>query len=190
MSSDITFDQGLEIPESLQSDALKVMLLPERVRYNIRAAKTDLTAIEKMAGIKLPRKIGASNMKPDMFSMCLGPDEWFIIADPKNKSKLETAFAKLEKSFTVSIVDVSHRNVCFGIMGEKFKEAVNIGCPLDLSIDAFPVGKCTRTIFENAPIILMRTGENHFGMECWRSFAPYIAGFMGRYATDLAAEQR
>ena len=181
------FDQGIELSDSLNSDALKVFLLPERVRYSLRVKKADLAAAEKMSGLKLPRKVGGSNMKPNQFVMCLGPDEWFVIAEPKESPRLQKAFAKLEKAFTLSITDVSHRNVCFGIMGGKFAEAVNIGCPLDLSLKAFPVGKVTRTVFETAPIILMRTGENHFGIECWRSYGPYIAGFMERYAADIDA---
>lgn len=181
------FDQGLELSDRLSTDALKVMLLPERVRYSLRIKKTDIAAAAKMSGLKLPRKIGGSDMKPDQFTMCLGPEEWFVIADPKEDARLKKAFAKLEKAFTISITEVSHRNICFGVMGEHFIEAVNMGCPLDLSLDAFPVGKVTRTVFESAPIILMRTGETHFGIECWRSYGPYISGFMERFAADLAA---
>lgn len=181
------FDQGLKISATLNTDALKVMLLPERVRYSVRLKKPDVAAAEKASGIKLPRKIGASNMRPGQFVMCLGPDEWLIIAEPKQAPRLEKAFSKIEKSFTCSVTDISHRNVCFGIMGTHFEEAVNIGCPLDISLKAFPVGKVTRTVYESAPIILMRTGETHFGIECWRSYGTYVTGFMERFAADLSA---
>ncbi len=187
MSSDMKFDQGLTLPEILSGNDLKIMLLPEKVRYSLRIKPSDIAAVNKASGLKLPRKIGGSNLGKDQFVMCLGPDEWFVVANVDARDRLEKIFAKLEKSFTLSITDVSHRNICFGLMGADAVKAVNIGCPLDLSLEHFPVGKVTRTVFESAPIILTRTGEDNFGIECWRSFAPYIRGFFERYATDKAA---
>ncbi|MBV1705422.1 MAG: sarcosine oxidase subunit gamma, partial [Hyphomicrobiales bacterium] len=48
------------------------------------------------------------------------------------------------------------------------------GVALDLSADAFPVGACTRTVFEKAEIVLWRTDPGRFHVEVWRSFAPYL----------------
>jgi len=54
-------------------------------------------------------------------------------------------------------------------------EAVlNTGCPLDLSLDEFPVGMCTRTIFGKSEIVLWRTSAAGFRVEVWRSFAAYV----------------
>ena len=174
------FDQALEIPDSLKTDRLTLMLMPERLRYSVRLKKTDLTAIRKLSGLKFPPKIGRTDMSAGIFILCLGPDEWLIIADPKEQGKLTKAFAKIEKSYTVSITDISHRNIGFGLMGSEAVKAINVGCPLDLSLDAFPIGKTTRTVFESTAIILTRTGEAEFGIECWRSFAPYLRDFFKR----------
>lgn len=73
-----------------------------------------------------------------------------------------------------SLVDISHRNVAFHISGDGAAHLINVGCPLDLDLAAFPVGKCTRTIFERAEIVLMREADTAFHVEIWRSFAPYF----------------
>lgn len=187
MSSDIKFDQGLEIPDSLKTDALKLFLMPERARYNVRIKKSDLTEAKKVSGLKFPSKIGGTDISEEQVILCLGPDEWFIIANMSQSDALEKSLEKLEKNFTVSVTDVSHRNIGFGIIGPSAVSTINVGCPLDLSLEAFPVGKTARTVFESAPIILTRTGIDNFGIECWRSFAPYLRDFFVRIAGDIHA---
>ena len=184
--SGMLFDQALDIPDSLKTDTLKLMLIAERLRYSVRIKKSDLTAVKKASGLKFPSKIGRSDMSMSQFILCLGPDEWLIIADPKEKTKLTKAIAKIEADFTVSITDVSHRNIGFGIMGTGAVKALNVGCPLDLSLEAFPIGKTTRTVFESASIVLTRTGDDNFGIECWRSFAPYLRDYFKRIAETHA----
>ena len=174
------FDQALDIPESLKSDALKVMLIAERLRYSVRIKKADLSAVKKASGLKFPAKIGTSHISAALHILCLGPDEWLVISEPKEKTKLSKAFTKIEKDYLVSITDISHRNIGFDIMGPEATKAIIAGCPLDLSLMAFPVGKATRTVFESASILLTRINETHFTIECWRSFAPYMRDFFVR----------
>jgi len=178
------FDQALDIPDSLKTDELKVTLMPESLRYSVRIKTSDLKAVKKLSGLNFPSKISKTDRSKAQVILCLGPDEWLIIADPKEKTKLAKTFAKIEKDYVVSVTDISHRNIGFGITGPLAVKTVNAGCPLDLSLEAFPVGKTTRTVFESASIILIRTGENDFGIECWRSFAPYLCDFFVRIAND------
>ena len=181
------FDQALDIPEPLTTDTLKLTLIPERMRYSLRFKKSDLAGIKKSSGLKFPTKTGKTHMSQAQITLCLGPDEWLVIADPKENNKLKRVCAKIEKDYVVSITDISHRNVGFEITGRNTVPALNVGCPLDLSLDAFPIGKTTRTVFESVTIILTRTGVNDFNMECWRSFAPYIRDFFSRIANDINA---
>lgn len=180
-------DQGIEIPEALKSEALTIELMAERVRYNLRIKASDVARFKKFSGLKLPAKIGGTSKLGDQVICKFGPDEWVISDNLAVAGKLTKKMAKLSGQFVMSTMDISHRNVGFIITGSKAVEAVNVGCPLDLSMEAFPVGKAIRTIFENASIQLCRYGENEFEIECWRSFAPYLVGFMKRFATDLAA---
>ena len=83
-----------------------------------------------------------------------------------------------------SITDISHRNVAFLLSGEGATNTLNSGAPRDLSLDAFPVGCASRTIFGKAEVVLLRTGKTSFRLECWRSFAPYVWDLLCDGATD------
>ena len=83
-----------------------------------------------------------------------------------------------------SAVDVSHRNTAILVEGPGAAAAINAGCPLDLSPRAFPVGACTRTIFGKVEIVLLRTGEESFRVEVWRSFSDYAFALLAEGARD------
>jgi sarcosine oxidase subunit gamma len=82
-------------------------------------------------------------------------------------------------------VDVSHRQIAFEVTGAHAHLALNAGCPLDLHLESFPVGMCTRTILGKADIILWRTDAIVFHVEVWRSFAEYAAQFLAEASREL-----
>ena len=86
-----------------------------------------------------------------------------------------------------SAVGISHRNVAVSVTGPGAVNTVNAGCPHDLSLAAFPVGACSRTILGKAEIVLLRTAEDAFRVECWRSFSDYVLAFLEDAAKDAAA---
>lgn len=174
------FNQALEIPNNLKSNGLEITLMSEHLRYSLRLKKTDLVEIKKLTGYQFPTQIGKADISSAREILCLGPDEWLLIANVKEKAKLAKAFVEIEKVYVVSITDISHRNVGFILSGNDAVKMINVGCPLDLSLDAFPIGKTTRTVFESASIILTRKTETEFNIECWRSFAPYLRDFFAR----------
>ena len=112
-----------------------------------------------------------------------GPDEWLVI-DEAGKDPLADC-AGVEALH--SAVGISHRNVGISVTGPAAAAAVNAGCPQDLSLAAFPVGAASRTILGKVEIVLLRTGEDAFRVECWRSFADYVFTFLTEAAKDAAA---
>jgi len=85
-----------------------------------------------------------------------------------------------------SATDVSHRNTAILISGPGAEAAINTGCPQDLSLSVFPVGACSRTLFGKVEVVLLRTGEEAFRMEVWRSFSDYAFGLLSEGAKDAA----
>ena len=181
MLSDVTFDQGVEVPEFLSGGDLSVILKGQTGRMSLRIKPADRTVAAKALGITLPAKIGTTSVKNDIISACLGPDEWIIIAPVKAHDRIFKKAIKLSEKTVMSATDISFRNVGLVLAGPAAQETVNVGCPLDLRLAAFPVGKCTRTVFEASPILLYRAGETEFHMECWRSFAPYVLGLISAH---------
>ena len=55
------------------------------------------------------------------------------------------------------------------------------------SIAAFPIGTCSRTLLGKVEIVLWRSAENEFHVECWRSFSDYAFAYLTDAARDAAA---
>jgi sarcosine oxidase subunit gamma len=64
------------------------------------------------------------------------------------------------------------------------------GCPLDLTMRAFPVGACARTLYHKAEIVLWRTEGDAFQLEVWRSFAPYVEALLTEAGCDGLSRER
>lgn len=102
-------------------------------------------------------------------ALWLGPDEWLLLGGAAPDTRL-------------AVIDVSHRSVGVQLRGAEAVTLLAGGVPLDLRLAAFPVGMCTRTIFEKAEIILWRRGEADWHVEVPRSFAPYVRALMAAIA--------
>jgi sarcosine oxidase subunit gamma len=127
------------------------------------------------AGLKLPTTIGAFSADSSNIAMKLGPDEWLLIASEGSGlvGRINAVAGHL-----FSAVDVSHRNTAIIVEGEKAAAAINAGCPRDLSLAAFPVGACARTLLAKSEIVLAREAESRFRVECWRSFSDYVWNYL------------
>ena len=77
--------------------------------------------------------------------------------------------------------------MAISVTGLGAENTVSSGCPQDLSLASFPVGACSRTILGKVEIVLLRTGEDAFRVECWRSFSDYVWTFLTEAAKNAAA---
>jgi sarcosine oxidase subunit gamma len=112
----------------------------------------------------------------------LGPDEWLIIdenADPlKDLAKVTTLH---------SAVDISHRNTAVLVSGKGAQATVQSGCPQNLGDKVFPVGAAARTVMGKIEVVIIRTGETEYRVECWRSFSDYAFTLLSEAARDCLA---
>lgn len=119
-------------------------------------------------------------------TLWLGPDEYLLLDADRSSTAKMNAFERAVGDIPHALVDVSHRQVALEISGPHAEEILNGGCPLDLSIQSFPLQMCTRTVLAKAEIILWRTAEQVFHVEVWRSFEPYVGGLLREYALEYA----
>jgi sarcosine oxidase subunit gamma len=157
--------------------------LPPAHRISLRAPAASIDALSEAIGLTLPQKPKTSASNGGRTALWLGPDEWLVIDDGAN-DPLE-ACAGIEALH--SAVGISHRNVAISVSGSAAANTVSAGCPQDLSLGAFPVGACSRTILGKVEIVLLRTGQDAFRVECWRSFSDYVFTFLTAAAQDAAA---
>ena len=152
-------------------------------RVSLRADPADAKALSKVLGLEFPvtPKASARNDHGRLVAW-LGPDEWLVIdenADP---------LADLEKVTALhSAVDISHRNTAILVSGKGARATVQSGCPQNLSDKVFPVGSATRTVMGKIEVVILRTAENEFRVECWRSFSDYAFGMLSEAAKDCLA---
>jgi sarcosine oxidase subunit gamma len=162
---------------------VRLAVLPPAHRISLRAPDGSVAGLSKALGLSLPRKPKTSASEGSRSALWLGPDEWLVI-DDGSKDPLD-ACAGIEALH--SAVGVSHRNVAIAGTGPGAAATINAGCPQDLSLAVFPVGACSRTILGKAEIVVLRTGEDAFRVECWRSFSDYVFTFLSEAARDAAA---
>ena len=118
-------------------------------------------------------------------ALWLGPDERLLLAPQTELPTLLAALTTRLAGQAHSLVDISQRQVAFELHGPHASTLLNAQCALDLALDAFPVGMCTRTVFAKAEIVLWRTAADCFQVEVWRSFADYLVTLLRDVSREL-----
>jgi sarcosine oxidase, subunit gamma len=160
---------------------VRVMPAEPAFRMSLRARPDTVSALSKALGLSLPVKPKSSETKAARSALWLGPDEWLIIDNAKNPMD-DAAKAKVLNS----AVDISHRNTAILVSGAAAEATLSAGCPQNLSLKAFPVGACSRTILGKVEIVILRTGPQTFHVECWRSFSDYVMTYLADAARGAA----
>ncbi|MBB3915376.1 sarcosine oxidase subunit gamma family protein [Rhizobium fabae] len=162
------------------SATVRLAVAPAATRVALRAPAQSLAALSSALGLTVPTAPKTSSRVGARSALWLGPDEWLVI---------DEAGADLMAVFSGagalhSATDVSHRNVAVIVSGPGAETTLAGGCPQDLSLSSFPVGAASRTIFGKAEIVLLRTEEDTFRVECWRSFSDYVFGLLAEASGD------
>jgi sarcosine oxidase subunit gamma len=160
---------------------------PPAARFVFRGRPAGFAAAGDAFGVALPQTACRAATTGGRSALWLGPDEWLLLAEDGAVAAIEAAFADRLGQQPHSLVDVSHRNTAVEIAGPAAADVLNAGCPLDLRLEAFPVGMCTRTLFAKAEIVLWRTDAQRFRVEVWRSFAGYLWGLLDEIRREHAA---
>lgn len=152
-------------------------------RLSLRAPAESLAALGKALGLTLPTRPKTSAQAGARAALWLGPDEWLVL--DTDETDLTVACASVAAFH--SAVDVSHRNVGIVVAGAGAEATLAAGCPQDLSLGVFPVGAASRTVLGKIEVVIWRTAETEFRVECWRSFSDYAFTFLAEAARDAEA---
>lgn len=128
-------------------------------RRSLRAREAG--ALGRLVGRTVPERIGQCVEG----ILCLGPDEWLLRA-PQGTAIPDGTGQPL------AVADISERAVTLVLEGPRALEVLCAGCPRDLS--RLAIGEGRRTVFEGVEIVLLRTAEDRFEVDVWRSFAPWL----------------
>jgi len=173
---------GAEFNAKTDAD-LKMMISADCVKFSLRIPLGDLKKAADAFGQDIPEKLGEMSAGPQKSALCLGPDEWLLLAPQKDAANIVARFAQMYELTAHSMVDVSDRTIGIELYGPLARLVLNSGCPLDL--EKIPAGHCTRSVLDKAQIILMKLEEQHYRLEIVRSFAPYVWNFLKNAASQL-----
>jgi len=169
----------------IETSAARVRQSAPRARLSLRA-RGDLAWLNGALGQELPTKIGRRSAKGETETLCLGPDEWLILAPEAKAPELIAACAEVYEKIPHSLVDISAREVTYDIDGPRAPELLTIGMPRDP--ESIAIGEGRRTLFDGATVVLWRDGETEFRLDVWRSFAPHLQHLLEMGCRELAAE--
>ena len=158
---------------------------PGGARLIFRGPEGAVQAAEAAWGTPFSRTACYATLAMGRAALWLGPDEWLLLSPAEDQVVLLAQFAERLGAIAHALVDVSHRQTALILAGAKAETVLTGGNPLDLAIEAFPVGMCTRTLLGKSEIVLWRTALETFHIEVWRSFAPYVAEFLREHMREF-----
>jgi sarcosine oxidase subunit gamma len=162
-----------------------VQLLPPAARFVLRGAPAVMAAAGTALGLNISDIACRSASAGVRAALWMGPDEQLLLAPIADGEAIARQLSTSLAALPHSLVDVSHRQIALEVSGSRAQNVLNAGCPLDLHLDSFPVGACTRTVLGKCDIVLWRTRAATFHVEVWRSFADYASRFLAEAGETL-----
>ncbi len=160
---------------------VEILVAPAAARFILRTAAPDM--------LRLPTTPCRAGVEAGRAALWLGPDEWLLIVADAAARSFRQEIAEAMAAQPYALIDVSHRQVALRLDGADAPAVLNASVPLDLSLSAFPVGMCTRTIFEKAEIVLWRVAATTWHLEAGRSYARYVSALL-KLAAAIAEASR
>ncbi len=149
-------------------------------RISLRAPADSVGGLSQALGLQLPTRPKTSASANGRHALWLGPDEWLVI----DENGVELVGVAASSGVLHSATDVSHRNTAIVVSGPGAEATLAAGCPQDVSLIAFPVGACSRTLLGKAEVVILRLDDETFRVEVWRSFSDYTFGLLAEGAED------
>jgi|SRR5271169_2370382 len=168
-----------------------LQVLPRGSRFIFHGNAEARAAASTAWGVAFAEEPCRARAVGERATLWLGPDEYLLWdaaggADPATAATaaaIEQALGALPHA----LVDISHRQIGIRVSGAHAADILRGACALDLSIEQFAVGACTRTVFAKADIVLWRTATDTFQLEVLRSFSAYVKSLLREIAVDFDA---
>ncbi|QCP53346.1 sarcosine oxidase subunit gamma [Trinickia violacea] len=178
-----------DLMQAHQAEASKQFRLNERPFLELVNVRGDLAdpafvgAAESVLGCKPPAKANTVAQGNGCDVLWLGPDEWLVRSLEARAATLETKLRVAFEGAYAAAVDVGSGYTVVEVSGERVRDVLSRGCPLDLHPLMLARGQCAQSHFFKASIVLIPTGNNAFEIVVRRSFADYFC----RILLDAAA---
>jgi len=174
----------------VSKDDLSIVEYDVLDHLNIRGASDNEAfnqAIKKVLDINLPTEANTFIEVDGNTILWLGPNEWLILLPQGEAPGLEAKLRQALVGVFSSVNEVSGGNMVLELSGDKVRELLLKGCPLDLHSSVFKNGQCAQSVLGKTSVTLWQVDEEPvFRMIVRRSFADYL----GHWLIDAAREFR
>lgn len=188
------FVGAADLLKAQQASASKKFAMRERAfldLVNVRGELSDpafVSAFERVVGCQPPAAPNTVARSAEYDVLWLGPDEWLVRSNgPVQAGVLEAKLAEAVQGAYAAAVDVGSGYTVVEISGERVRDVLSRGCPLDLHPRMFKPGQCAQSHFFKASIVLVPTGDDTFEIVVRRSFADYFCRIMLDAAAPLTS---
>jgi sarcosine oxidase, subunit gamma len=161
---------------------------PFRELVNLRGEASDpafVAAVESVTGCPPPAKPNTVARGNGYDVLWLGPDEWLVRSHQQQGATLEAKLRQALAGQFASAVDIGSGYTVLEVSGEKVREVLARGCPLDLHPRVFAAGQCAQSHYFKASIVLVPLSGDSFELVVRRSFADYFCRIMLDAAAPL-----
>ncbi len=149
---------------------------------NVRGELSDpafVAAFERVVGCRPPATPNTTARGAEHDVLWLGPDEWLVRSHgPVAAGQLEGRLAPEIAGSFAAAVDVGSGFTVLEISGERVRDVLARGCPLDLHPRVFGLGQCAQSHYFKSPLTLVPTGEQSYDLVIRRSFSDYFCRIM------------
>jgi sarcosine oxidase subunit gamma len=165
------------------TDGTTLREIPRLTLISLRIRRLDgclAAAVAQSAGITLSREVGEISCATAGFMLCLGPDEWLLVAPPGRAGEFIAPLTGLLTARSASVIDVSASRTTLELAGPGAHDALAGACRVDLHERALPIGRCAQTLVAKARAIIYRTNlRPTFRLLVDTSFRDYVVAWLG-----------
>ena len=132
-------------------------------------------AISTVLGGELPIVANTLNDMQGNVVYWLGPDEWLIVTPGERRAMIEGELRTALANLRVAVTDVSGGQTIVHLRGNKTRELLAKGCPIDLHQRVFGIGQCAQSYLAKAPVLIGQLEiQPCYEIIVRRSFADYL----------------
>ena len=148
---------------------------------NLRGDVRDaafVSAVQGVTGCEPPAKPNTVARGNGYDVLWLGPDEWLVRSQQAQAPVAEEKLVAALQGQFASAVDIGSGWTVLEISGEKVRDVIARGCPLDLHPRALAPGQCAQSHYFKASIVLVPVAGDTYEIVVRRSFADYFVRIM------------
>lgn len=165
-------------------DVVELSLVPTEARFNLRVRPSSLASLSSSLDLRMPERMGQIVRSQTTKVICVGPDEWMISTTLMAGSELKRKLEDASRATVMSVVDITDRMCSLRVAGPKAAYCIQGACPHEVS--AMPVDTATRTLFEQADVLVEREDQAVFRLEMLRSWSTHVASLMSIIGREVA----